>query len=194
MSNDSSNRTEETISDRNSTNGTSPSNITILPSVEPNKLKKKQTKADKLKHRKIRALLDNYFMSRRRFFKMIESKMDRYENLNLLNFFFLIENCLVREWMETIVCWRLSVKQHQIHLDNIMEWLAVLWTFYSCKFCWFKNVRFDVHYRIWKTGHQHQKMNDCRKNTTKPKLMENHATATYMRKCVPAVCLTSYQR
>lgn len=38
---------------------------------------KKQTKEAKKKNRKIRSLLQNYFMSRRRFFKMIESKMDK---------------------------------------------------------------------------------------------------------------------
>lgn len=40
---------------------------------------KKQLKdaKEKKKNRKLRSLLQNYFMSRRRFFKMVESKMDR---------------------------------------------------------------------------------------------------------------------
>lgn len=41
--------------------------------------KKKKTKDEKAKakNRKIRKILNNYFMSRRRFYKMMESKMDR---------------------------------------------------------------------------------------------------------------------
>ncbi|KAJ6647041.1 hypothetical protein Bhyg_02259 [Pseudolycoriella hygida] len=78
--NDSINATEE-IDDEKLSNRTSESALNKSP-AEPNEGKsseKKQTKAElsNKKSRKLRGLLQNYFMSRRRFFKMMESKIER---------------------------------------------------------------------------------------------------------------------
>ncbi|KAG4071221.1 hypothetical protein HA402_008956 [Bradysia odoriphaga] len=81
LSSESVNKTEQSATLTNSTvDGESKSEtILTLESIDPKKSGKKQKKVDdkeKLKNRQLRSLLQNYFMSRRRFFKMMESKMD----------------------------------------------------------------------------------------------------------------------
>ncbi len=47
------------------------------PMKKKNKKGKEQKTKTKKKPRNVRSLLNNYFMSRRRFYKMLETKMDR---------------------------------------------------------------------------------------------------------------------
>lgn len=79
--NEATNKTEQ-ISEEKSGNHTMTLDDATSNSTEAKKSesKKKQTKEakEKLKNRKIRSLLQNYFMSRRRFYKMMESKIDRF--------------------------------------------------------------------------------------------------------------------
>jgi len=71
-------RTEESSGEKVTNNLASDIKTSMPESKEAKKSKKKQTtdEKDKLKNRKIRGILQNYFMSRRRFFKMMENKMD----------------------------------------------------------------------------------------------------------------------
>lgn len=80
--NDSSNKTEENTDELSNGRPADDSVTHNLDTKESRKspTKKKQNKdeKEKAKTRKIRTILQNYFMSRRRFFKMMESKMDRF--------------------------------------------------------------------------------------------------------------------
>lgn len=52
-------------------------NVTNKLSKEKRKMSIQKVEKTKNKPRKVRTLLNNYFMSRRRFYKLMESKMDR---------------------------------------------------------------------------------------------------------------------
>lgn len=80
MNNEQNNKTEEISksksTNKNLTDGTGENTDTKEERKYPSKKKLNKDEKSQTK-RKIRSLLQNYFMSRRRFFKMIESKMDR---------------------------------------------------------------------------------------------------------------------
>ncbi|XP_037040522.1 uncharacterized protein LOC119077414 [Bradysia coprophila] len=82
LSSELANKTQQSSNLSNSTVDVESKSETILAPEsidDAKKTEKKQKKVDdkaKLKNRKLRSLLQNYFMSRRRFFKIMESKMD----------------------------------------------------------------------------------------------------------------------
>lgn len=68
--------TDEKLRNKSLTNGIVLQHIDTTEGKEST-TENKENKKEKTKSRKIRTIFQNYFMSRRRFYKMMESKMDR---------------------------------------------------------------------------------------------------------------------